>query len=379
MKLVFSYGMFFMRFWFYLSVLFCLMSCTEGASQDANNVKFQQSKYFQDFDSLQIDHSPEWKPAIAEDLGPYSEGGAFFTDRNVESPKALRGTYKLDKFFQIEIYTRESRPLIFDYLDIISDPENKDNKVLKIATPKHTDAVILRPSNALPESYKITFRVGYINYGDESKLNGYDIGNETAEPWVEDPEAYKHNGFYWLAIVDNEPKPHNNIWMHHHRKFVIDSWNRGKFRNTINVIALDGRSETNETFGKSFISFDGKEFSSQETLPSAGYQQNNWYQVSFTRTPVRYSFEINGQFQNRVSTKLSGSINTFKECVYHYNQNPNELNPGCVNNTGVTFNGKMYPSWPLDSGYPDFFVIGDPHINYYEGSVLIDDIQIEIL
>lgn len=30
------------------------------------------------------------------------------------------------------------------------------------------------------------------------------------------------------------PMPHNNIWIHHHRKFVIDSLNRKKFINTIN-------------------------------------------------------------------------------------------------------------------------------------------------
>jgi len=33
----------------------------------------------------------------------------------------------------------------------------------------------------------------------------------------------------------------------------------------------------------------------------------------------------------------------------------------------------------MNSSYPDYFMIGEPHINYYEGNVLIDDISLKTL
>lgn len=29
-----------------------------------------------------------------------------------------------------------------------------------------------------------------------------------------------------------------------------------------------------------------------------------------------------------------------------------------------------------DSAYPDYFLLGIPHINYYEGSAVIDDVKL---
>src|SRR5947199_107768 len=45
-----------------------------------------------------------------------------------------------------------------------------------------------------------------------------------AEPWWNN-DATTHNGFYWLTILDAQPRPHNNTWIHHHRKVVLDSDN----------------------------------------------------------------------------------------------------------------------------------------------------------
>ncbi|WP_426369816.1 hypothetical protein [Pseudocolwellia sp. HL-MZ7] len=35
--------------------------------------------------------------------------------------------------------------------------------------------------------------------------------------------------------------------------------------------------------------------------------------------------------------------------------------------------------WSDNSAYPEYFMFGEPHINYYEGSVLVDDITFEVL
>jgi hypothetical protein len=34
--------------------------------------------------------------------------------------------------------------------------------------------------------------------------------------------------------------------------------------------------------------------------------------------------------------------------------------------------------WPKQSAYPDYFVIGDPHLNYYSGSATIGDIRLYV-
>lgn len=34
--------------------------------------------------------------------------------------------------------------------------------------------------------------------------------------------------------------------------------------------------------------------------------------------------------------------------------------------------------WPEGSAYPDNFIIGNPHINYYEGSAQIDNLRLYV-
>ncbi|TWX65417.1 hypothetical protein [Colwellia sp. C1TZA3] len=147
----------------------------------------------------------------------------------------------------------------------------------------------------------ISLKVGFANYGNKSKLNGYNDGNESAEPWRE-LSSVGHNGFYWLAILDSPPKPHNNIWMHHHRKFVIDSWNRKNFNHTVNVIALDGKSDTHKSFGKKFISYVDGQWQKISDVPVDYYLPDEWYTVTFTRTALYYEYAIEGRFKNAGQT-----------------------------------------------------------------------------
>lgn len=345
-------------------ILSVLTACTDKKESGGT---LPNRYVLQDFDRFQVDREPQWYADPAVDDGPYSEGGVYFKQQGINTPPATRGTFVLDDTFQIEIYTRDKYPLIFDYVDIVTDPDHVDNRVLKISTKAHTDGVILRPTKPLPSHYKLTYRIGYSSYGDATPANGYDGGDETGEPWVT-ASAVGHNGFYWLAILDQEPQPHNNIWMHHHRKFVIDTWDRGQFRNTVNVIASDGKSPTDERFGKQFLSFVGNEFKSVQNVPADYFLNDQWYQVTFIRTPKQYQFEIKGMFKNTGQYTYAGTINLAEKCVYHYNQTPEEMSPACADE-----------SWPLNSAYPEYFAIGEPHINFYEGHVLVDDVRLEYL
>ena len=35
-------------------------------------------------------------------------------------------------------------------------------------------------------------------------------------------------------------------------------------------------------------------------------------------------------------------------------------------------------NWPEGEWWPEYFMFGDPHVNYYEGQVLYDDVKLEV-
>lgn len=363
-------------------IIFILLGCSEAenSSHIENKKNLLQPLSKEDFESFPFYDIPTWRIDAAKYEGPYSESGEYYQKQNIFPPQAYRNTISIGKgdWLTAEIYTRTEDPILLDYLDVVSDPMDASNQVLKISTPDHTDGVVLRSKKPLPPKYRISLKIGFANYGNESKLNGYNDGTERAEPW-RDLSSVGHNGFYWLAILDKPPKPHNNIWIHHHRKFVIDSWNRKNFNNSVNVIALDGKSETHQAFGKTFISYLDNNWQHISDIPMDYYLDNEWYTVTFVRTALFYQFSITGNFKNGGLTTYKDKINIRKNCVFHYNQTVEELDPACVDNRKQNFLGKDFFSWPKDSAYPEYFMLGEPHINYYEGNFLVDDITLEVL
>ena len=334
----------------------------------------------QDFEQLVLNQQIGWQLDTNAYEGPYSESGEFYQQQNIIPPAAKRLSFDIGEgdWLSAELYSRNPSAKLSDYLSVVTDPADANNKVLRLATPVHTDGVILRSKYPLPTNYRIRLKIGFAQYGNETEFNGYDNGNERSGPWRDYP-SIGHNGFYWLSIFDRIPRPHNNIWMHHHRKFVIDSWDRDGFKRTVNVIALDGKSDTHTLFGKTFISYlDGK-YQYVNNVPVDYYLPNQWYLLEFSRNQGLYSFSITGKFKNAGYTTISDSIDYKAHCVYHYNQTPAELADACVDTRSRTFLDKTEIYWPQDSAYPDYFMLGDPHINYYEGSVLIDDISLERL
>jgi len=368
------------RIVFFSYVTLLLFGCSESSKNDLNTLKVSQ-EFVENFEGYPIENGGVWVEDIAEYDGPYSESGEYYQQNNTIIPKAYRNSIAIGKYdwLTAEIYTRKENPIVLDYIDTVPDPLNSKNQVIKISTPEHTDGVILRSKEPLPKYYKISLKIGFASYGNESPLNGYSVGDEMATPWRE-LSSVGHNGFYWLAIFDTKPKPHNNIWSHHHRKFVIDSWNRAGANNSINVIALDGVSETSELFGKKFISYvEQREWDRKQNVPLDYYLNDQWYKVTFTRTESFYEFSISGLFKNAGETTYQGRINYKDECIFHYNQSKEEQDTACVDHRSKEYLGKEFPSWPINSSFPDYFMVGEPHINYYEGSVLVDDITLEIL
>jgi hypothetical protein len=341
-----------------------------------------------DFSSVRIDgaSTPAGVSLPAHPAAPVGQGidglfvetGAYFRHLT-NTPTVHRKTVEICSSCWVvaELATLRREARVEDFLSIVEDPETPGNRVLNLRTRDHTDGVILRSRFPLPENYRISLRIGYIDYGSEHSLNGYDSGDERGAPWMDIP-AIGHNGVYWLAITDTLPRPHNNVWSHHHRKFFIDAWNTPKRMYGVTVAGVDGLSVTDGRLGKHFVAHDGNGWQQNSTTPAFFYEPFQWYSVQFTRNDGVMSFEVRGTGLGERDI-LSGSLDVDAECVYHYNRTAEELAERCMHGELFELDGRLYPVWPRESAYPDYFMMGDPHINFYEGSVLIDDLKLEIL
>ncbi|GIF45606.1 F5/8 type C domain-containing protein [Asanoa ferruginea] len=129
--------------------------------------------------------------------------------------------------------------------------------VAKMNVPDHTGGVLLRPTQKLPDYYRVEYKLktidfggkrnGTINYG--GRINGYGTsGCKTQHPWGEGSDSpgwtgdasvpycewqdvragnYGYNGFHFMSIVDfANPAPRNNHFWHYHRKVLMDSFSQ---------------------------------------------------------------------------------------------------------------------------------------------------------
>jgi len=309
--------------------------------------------YEEDFESLQVG-ALAWEPDsyLPED-GMYSDDGALFRRRNVIPPRAYRASaaFGKDGWLTVEMYSRSRETRFQDLFSVADDPESPGNRVLRIQSPNHTDATVVRPTRMLPWTYRVCLRVGYAEFGDgkpgRDSRNGY-LGDERLEPWV-NREAAKENGFYWLTILDAVPRPHNNIWIHHHRKVVIDSdnnkdawteiWNGNRFirsgEHPVMMFAVDAKGEADPLNGKPFSSYSAGQWQPSGKIRAVdAYKDNTWYRGCIERSRGLYT-----------PTTCTASID--EKRAYHA------------------------------LGWPDYFMFGDPHNNSYRGRVLYGDIRLE--
>ncbi len=288
----------------------------------------------------------------------------------------------------IESYTRDPATDFSSLIARVVDPENKNNHVLRLRSVQHTDANILRSSMPLKGDYRVSLRVGHVEFGSGDGLNGYD-GDEMAIPWLEQ-SSVKENGFYWLALSDVLPRPQSNIWWHHHRKAVIDSdnhwpawsqiWNGSKFiksgKQPVMMFVLNGAGQASLATGKPFKSFSANAWQPSGQIKAVdAYLPKQWYDVVIMRIANQLTLQISGRFAYGGTRHYVAQIALDEECVWHSPRTTREaekIKPACFIQQNLS-----WASWKQGELWPDYFFLGDPHINFYEGEMLIDDIRIE--
>jgi hypothetical protein len=336
---------------------------TNGAHKGSWKVLYEED--FEEHVPVFKAGSPGWIADSYQDADEFSDGGGHFKALGIKPPAAFRaeGLFGRDGWLSVAAYSRSDLTKFGDLFEVVSDPADPNNHVLKISSPKHTDGSVVRSTNALPTKYRVCLKVGFASFGDgkpgRGSLNGY-AGGETDEPWLSG-DATLENGFYWLSILDATPRPHNNLWIHHHRKVTIDSDNNkdawtniweGKSwvadgRHPVMMFGVDRDGGDDDSTGRPFLSW------SNGTLQPSGairavdaYKDNTWYSACIERNETEFVLTISGDFKWGGRQTYVGTI-------------------------------PLRSVYQAGEGIPDFFVFGDPHNNYYRGSVYYDDIKME--
>lgn len=365
------------------------------AKADSRGTRGWVLAYEETFDAPALSLS-EWSSAPLIDPTPFADDGSYFRAKGITPPTTYRASSPIgrDGWLTVESASRSSAGPPSDLAQTVLDPAGGTNRVLRVRSPAHTDATIVRPTKALPEAYRVSVRVGFPSFGDgKPGKNGYDTGNETAEPWSANTSAVDQNGFYWLTILDTLPRPHNNTWIHHHRKVVVDSdnhsppwmqiWNGTSFvdsgEHPIMLFAIDGRGPGgNEQIGKPFLSYSAGAWQPSGAIRAVdAYKPRTWYTVTITRKSGFFTISLEGEFAFGGQKKYEATIDAAEKCVFHENR-PGETAGHCVDDRSWADLGAQHPHWPAGEGWADWFMFGDPHENYYEGEVYYDDVRLEI-
>ena len=309
-----------------------------------------------------------------------------------------------------------------------------------INEPSWDAGVLIRPTKPLPERYRVEVTLRRIDFGGErrgrlrydGKVNGYRPGPcVTGYPWTfqgatpkqgrcDYPDVTNQNGFYYLGILDYPtPAPHGNPGIHIHRKVVIDGYNsvapwshrygvcnpatrkvesvkRGNL-NDVNAVFIRGdqfRPGNNNVSNEYYFKTACGSFSGDSTwgprgrlhdlLSAAELQPEKLPSATYTFAIERddgYTVEISGPFRHTGDVTLRYHHDFVEDGrpVWHYNQSSAEYDGDfdrSLTYTGPT--GKYVDEhiWPEGSAYPDSFIVGDPHLNFYEGSAVVDDIRL---
>ena len=107
------------------------------------------------------------------------------------------------------------------------------------------------------------------------------------------------------------------------------------------------------------------------------------YRFAIERANGGYTLEMSGTFA-RIGQATLRYRRAFVQDglpIWHYNQTAAEYDGAF--NADWTYPGNFgtfvdRSVWPAGSAYPDYFMIGDPHTNFYEGKATIDDIRLYV-
>lgn len=301
----------------------------------------------------------------------------------------------------------------------------------RLAEPSHHGGVVIRSSRQLPDQYRVEVTLKTLDFGGQrdgqwdydGKVNGYETeGCDTNFPWAAGgdfarPEcewldvSRDSNGFYYLGIMDYpRPAPHNNVFIHTHRKVVMDGYNRYRYTgsglrycdaetgeyqpytwgsgNGVNMIFnTDDRRYSGQP-GTEYVmesecgtAVGGAIVSQVDLMPELMPEQT--YRFAVERTRDSYVLEVSGTFRHvgHRTLRYERAFDEGDHPIWHYNQHPGGYD-GRYDTTWT------YPSpngtyadeqvWPDGSSYPDYFLIGDPHMNFYEGDARIDDLRLYV-
>ena len=272
----------------------------------------------------------------------------------------------------------------------------------------------------------------------DGRVNGYGAeGCKTQHPWGEgsntpgwsgDASApycewqdvrtgpYGYNGFHFLAIVDfPDPAPRNNHFWHYHRKVVIDAFAQHPDRigtgdggrvcdpganryyayrnstfNTVNVW-INGLPNWHPARGSlasnsQWFLTSCSDGSAEPQLSSAAELQpelmpDESYRFAIERNATGYALEISGSFARvgRTTLRFHRPFIAGDVPIWHYNVTAGEYD-GRFNADLVqddAWGSMIWPDqWPAGSAYPDYFIIGDPYTNVYEGRASLTDIRL---
>ncbi len=108
------------------------------------------------------------------------------------------------------------------------------------------------------------------------------------------------------------------------------------------------------------------------------YLYGETYTFAIERDVDAYTLSVTGRFaQGGERTYTARKRFRDKPVTWHYNQTAQEYGPDNYDEV-VTFGGKPLHTWPQGSAYPDHFMLGDPHINFYEGTAEFDDLALYV-
>jgi hypothetical protein len=386
-----------------------------------------------------------WHVDHLDDDGAYFrvQGGEAFGDQlNSFDVLRKRVPFGKDGWLTAELaardYDKDGRPDRPPSLTAVT--VQPGGRAAKIDEPSYDGGIIIRSTHPLPPRYRIEYTLRSIDFGGmrngeweyNGRRNGYDLeGCKSNWPWKRSGDfagpsspcnphfndVRNANGYYFLAIVDYpDPAPHNNIFIHNHRKVGMDAYNTyasgakdyavcnpktGELYsytgpessyNAINAIFFAGDRWREPSIGYNEFMFEtacGSFYppDSEHVIVSAAEIQpelmpKETYTFAIERDETGYTLEMSGNFRHAGPMTLRyhrGFIEDGRP-IWHFNNRPEEYDGRF--NTTLTFSGPYgrysVEQWPEGSAYPDFFILGDPHLNYYEGSAVIDDIKLYV-
>jgi hypothetical protein len=233
---------------------------------------------------------------------------------------------------------------------------------LHIASPEHTDATLIRTTQPLGRRYEISARVGFIAFGTGDKANGYG-GGERSAPWVQG-SAVGENGCYFGAIYRAVPKPSNNLLAHQLRIGFLDTDNNlegwtqiwapkmGRFlasgwHPVVMAVADGSNPPSGEPNGPPLVTYAAGVWSAPGQVQAVdAYKERTWYTVTIRRFDDQLTLRIEGDFRHGGQTAYEATVDDARG-LFGFNE-------------------------------PHYWCLGDPHINFYEGSMLVDDIVLKM-